>query len=224
MKLTTFNQNLKKIREYGKLFGIRLILAKGAESSFEPKTKTIRIDSSEPYDSIINILLHEMGHHHDDNLHPHETDNHDSNTAYGKLNKHDHEIDLLEKKRIKLAGLIEDGAVKNIIMKIAYDRSSTLSRAEEEKLRQFRGDKKNWLSMRQRKLLTHPYRYYSKACYLTEKQREKIIEVETRAWEYGEKIAKMIKVKFTKSFYKQKQSSLRTYKLYILTIDPLYKF
>lgn len=223
MKVPTFNKSLKKIRDYGRLFGIKIILKKDVENHYNSLSRSIMVDSNEPYDRIINILLHEIGHHHDDSLHPKETDSSDLRMAYGKMEQHDHEVDLLKKRRLDLASKIEEGPIRDIIIKIAEDRDIYTSKAENRLLKEFRGDKKNWLTMRQRKIITHPYRYFSKECYLTLLQREKVIEVETRAWEYGEKIAKMLNIKFSKSFYKQKTQSIKTYKENVLVIDPLYK-
>ena len=219
MRDYTFKRNLKKLRDYGKLFGLKIILRKNAETRYESSLKTIMIDSSDNRNKIIETLLHEIGHHHDDSLHSLEIDNNNVRTAYHKLNKHDHEIDMLFSRRIKLANSIESGHLKEIILKIAKNRLILLNNSEEKILREFRGDKSNRLSMRQRKLLTHPYRYFSRECVLTLKQKNLILEVERRAWDYGEKIAKMIGIKINKSFYKNKEESLNSYRRFILTME-----
>ena len=224
MRAKTYNQNIKKFKEYGKLFGIKISVIKAGRNCYDPTSRTIEIDKNEDREDIVNLILHEMGHHHDDSLHPNKTDSYDVRTAYLKMDLHDEEIRKLRKKLLKLAESIEDGAIKKIIMKLSQDETVILSRSEDMKLKEFRGNKRNWLKMNQRKILTHPYRYFSKECYLTAMQKEKVIEVENRAWEYGEKIAHMIGVKIAKSFYKLKTECIGTYYKYVLTIDPLYRF
>jgi DNA-directed RNA polymerase subunit F len=212
MKASTFKKNMRMIRNYAKLYKIKIVLSAHLDPEddcYLPYHKRIQVSKNQKPDRIINILLHEIGHHHDDSLHPKEAVNPLNLRALGKNSALEQKFIWVKRQRIKLANRLLDPVLKKAVMNLAYGKKVALY--QQAKIDELREDLISDLSARERKLLRDARITFYQKFYLTFEEKEALLLAEKRAWEYGEQIGKMLSIKFSKSFYKDRAKSLTSY-------------
>lgn len=210
MRDSQYRKQLKKIRVYCKLIALRLKTSK----SFDPeddalfsKKKLIKVSSNQPNGVIICAVLHEIGHYIDAIHHPKEFYGRvyakASNRLYERevfINERDYarkklaEMNICTPTQLKALEKVECGEKLTAIQEEAYLKLLVSHEVPKKYKIAFVSDDEIYDKFK-----------------LTPEEYQVNINIETRAWDFGETVSELLGIKLPKEWEKERRNCIKQY-------------
>lgn len=205
-----YKKTIKLLRDYCRLCKVRLEIRKDfdpEEDTLLTEKRVIHISASQPYDSIINKTLHEIGHYIDSIHHAKEFDSKEHLQATKKLIAREKFINKREELRKELFNL---RFLTDLQRAAIQKRIDGLDLLPDEQMAYLALELDKRLPKKLKIIFMSPNEI-DKKFRLSSEELELVVRIEKRAWVFGETVAGILQIKLPKSFKKLKEECLVLY-------------
>lgn len=210
MRESQHKRQLKKIRVYCKLVALKLVISKTLDPSEDAiflEEKIIKISSRQSSGKIICAILHEIGHFIDSVHHPKDFYGRTSVRVSGRLHEREKLITRRDEARKELAKM----KIWTPLQKKALDKrvqGKDLTKIQELAFLEI---SKHLELPRRLRIAFLSKDEIIRKFKLTQEELRINLDIETRAWDFGEKLSRLLGFKVPIEWEKEKRLAIKSY-------------